>query len=79
MYLLVPWGPFATTWSRMFNYLKFTATRTIITMTCGTVDLIATFLTPIEVRPITSVCFGLPSDDASANRFSEPVNSFLIP
>lgn len=64
---------------QVFNSLKFTATRTIFTMTCGSVDLIATFLTPIEVRPITSICSRLPSDDASANRFSEPVNSFLIP
>jgi len=32
------------------NPSKFTSTRTIFTMTCGGVDLTATFLTPIEVR-----------------------------
>jgi len=35
-------------WS--LNPPKFTSTRTTITMTCGSVDLTATFLSPIEVR-----------------------------
>jgi hypothetical protein len=32
------------------NPSKFTSTKTIITMTCGGVDVTATFLSPIEVR-----------------------------
>jgi len=33
----------------MLNPSKFTSTKTIITVTCGGVDVTATFLSPIEV------------------------------
>ena len=33
------------------NPPKFTSTKTIITVTCGGVDVTATFLSPIEVCP----------------------------
>ena len=40
------------------EYLKFTPTQTKFTMTCGAVDLTATFLSPIEVRilSVTGIC-----------------------